>query len=62
MPLTLEGENATGPEERVLELTEAEQSFIFVGVDEAPLLSLGRRFSAPAVFKFDRATAKIAPR
>ena len=55
VPLTLEGENATGPKERVLELTEPEQTFTFVGVDEAPLLSLGRRFSAPAVFKFDRA-------
>jgi aminopeptidase N len=51
LPLTLEGENAAGPDERVLELTGAEQSFIFVGVDEEPLLSVGRRFSAPATFK-----------
>ncbi len=47
MPVTLEGDNATGPDERVIELTQAEQNFIFVGVDEPPLLSLGRRFSAP---------------
>jgi len=50
-PLTLEGENATGPEERVLELTKAEERFVFVDVAEAPLLSLGRHFTAPAVFK-----------
>jgi aminopeptidase N len=51
MPVTLEGENATGPEERVLELTQAEQNFTFVGVDEPPLLSLNRHFSAPVHLK-----------
>jgi aminopeptidase N len=51
LPLTLEGENAKGPDERVLELTEAEQRFVFVDVAEEPLLSLGRHFSAPAHFK-----------
>ena len=51
LPLTLEGENATGPDERVLELTKPEQRFVFVDVAEAPLLSLGRHFSAPAIFK-----------
>ncbi|HEX4117375.1 MAG TPA: aminopeptidase N [Rhizomicrobium sp.] len=51
LPLTLDGENETGPETRVVELTEAQQRFVFVDVAEAPLLSLGRGFSAPAVFK-----------
>jgi aminopeptidase N len=51
MPLTLEGENARGPEERVLELTEPEGRFVFVDVQEEPLPSIGRRFSAPAHFK-----------
>ena len=51
LPLTLEGENAKGPEERVLELTKAEERFVFVDVAEEPLLSVGRGFSAPAVFK-----------
>jgi aminopeptidase N len=51
LPLTLEGENATGPEERVLELTKAEQTFTFVDVSETPLISMGRGFSAPAHFK-----------
>ncbi|MBI1328280.1 MAG: aminopeptidase N [Alphaproteobacteria bacterium] len=51
LPLTLEGENAIGPEERVLELTEATQTFTFVDVTEEPLLSIGRGFSAPVSFK-----------
>src|SRR6202012_208047 len=46
-----EGENASGPEERVLELTDAQQTFTFVDVPETPLLSIGRRFSAPVHFK-----------
>jgi len=53
LPLTLDGENAKGPEERVLELTSAEARFVFVDVNEAPLLSLGRGFSAPVHFKTD---------
>ncbi|HEX9159850.1 MAG TPA: aminopeptidase N [Rhizomicrobium sp.] len=50
LPLTLDGENAIGPEERVLELREGEQRFQFVNVDEPPLVSVGRRFSVPAKF------------
>jgi aminopeptidase N len=51
LPLQLEGENAAGPETRVLELTENFQRFTFVDVAEEPLLSLGRDFSAPAIFR-----------
>ena len=51
LPLTLDGENDTGPETRVLELTEAHQRFTFTGIAEEPLLSLGRGFSAPALFR-----------
>ncbi|MBV9693236.1 MAG: DUF3458 domain-containing protein, partial [Alphaproteobacteria bacterium] len=51
LPLTLEGENATGPDERVLELTAPEQRFVFVDVAEEPLPSIGRGFSAPVNFK-----------
>jgi len=50
LPLTLEGENAVGPYERVVELAESEQRFTFVDVAEPPLLSIGRRFSAPVTF------------
>ena len=51
MALTLDGENDAGPTTRVLELREAFQRFVFTGIEEEPLLSLGRGFSAPAVFK-----------
>ncbi len=53
LPLTLEGENAAGPDERVVELRKAEETFVFTGVEEAPLLSIGRHFSAPVIFKTD---------
>ncbi|HJR55197.1 MAG TPA: aminopeptidase N [Rhizomicrobium sp.] len=51
LPLTLEGENATGPDSRVLELRENYQRFVFTGIEEEPLPSLGQGFSAPAIFK-----------
>jgi aminopeptidase N len=51
LPLTLEGENHAGPDSRVLELTGGLQRFVFVDVAEEPLLSLGRDFSAPAIFR-----------
>jgi aminopeptidase N len=51
LPLTLEGENAPGPDERVIELTQQEQRFVFVNVAEPPLVSIGRGFSAPAIFR-----------
>jgi aminopeptidase N len=51
LPLTLEGENHPGSTTRVLELTQAAQRFVFVDVAEQPLLSLGRDFSAPAIFR-----------
>jgi aminopeptidase N len=51
LPLTLDGENRAGPETRVLELMQPSQRFVFVDMTEEPLLSLGRDFSAPAVFR-----------
>jgi aminopeptidase N len=61
LPLTLDGENHAGPSTRVLELMEDFHRFTFVDVTEEPLLSLGRDFSAPAIFRAplgrrDRAT------
>jgi aminopeptidase N len=50
MPLTLDGENAQGPDERVLELREAEQTYVFTNLTEEPLVSIGRGFSAPVKF------------
>jgi aminopeptidase N len=37
----------------VLELRDNEEKFVFVDVEEAPLLSVGRHFSAPVNFKTD---------
>ena len=46
--LVLEGEDAANaPTSRVLELTEARQTFRFLGVKSEPLPSLNRGFSAP---------------
>ena len=47
LPLKLEGEAQGSGTERVLVLTEAEQSFTFVNVETAPVPSLLRGFSAP---------------
>ncbi len=51
MALTLEGENAKGPNERVLELTTAQSRFVFTGIEEEPALSLARNFSAPVIVR-----------
>ncbi|HMI95328.1 MAG TPA: aminopeptidase N [Micropepsaceae bacterium] len=51
LALTLEGENNVGPEERVLELTGSERRFLFTGVAEEPVLSIGRNFSAPVIIR-----------
>jgi aminopeptidase N len=50
LPLTLRGENAQGPEERILELKNSTHEFVFDGIEEEPVISLGRGFSAPAHF------------
>ena len=47
LPLQLDGENAAHGTERVLRVTGARQVFTFVDVDEAPVPSLFRGFSAP---------------
>lgn len=47
LPVALEGENARGPLERVIELCGHEQTFVFTDIAESPLISLGRGFSAP---------------
>ncbi|MEO7054953.1 MAG: DUF3458 domain-containing protein, partial [Rhizomicrobium sp.] len=60
LPLTLDGENQTGPQSRVLELRDTKQNFVFVDIAEEPLLSLGRGFSAPAIFKTQHSAADQA--
>lgn len=51
--LQLAGEAAVSGTSRVLSVTEAEQTFTFVGINEKPLPSLLRGFSAPVKLSFD---------
>ncbi len=51
LEMRLEGENAPGPEERLLLLTEAEQSWRFTGVPERPVVSALRGFTAPVILE-----------
>ena len=53
LPLQLQGESAAVLDERVLSVTEAEQTFSFINVSEQPLPSLLRGFSAPVVLRYD---------
>jgi len=52
LPCTLKGENSSGPTSRILELTAAEETFVFTGLSEEPLPSLLRGFSAPVRLDF----------
>ncbi len=54
LPMTLEGENAPGPDERILVLDGAEQSWVFTGLTERPLVSVLRGFSAPVILEQSR--------
>ena len=60
LPLRLEGESAAAGTTRVLELTETQASFTFVDVDEAPLPSLLRNFSAPVIVEYDYTNDELA--
>ncbi|MDF3863989.1 aminopeptidase N [Pseudomonas denitrificans (nom. rej.)] len=52
LSLRLKGEEHGHGSDRVLQVTEAEQSFTFVGLAERPLPSLLRGFSAPVKLSF----------
>jgi aminopeptidase N len=54
MPLCLAGEAQASGTERVLALTQTEQSFVFVEVAEKPVLSILRGFSAPVKLDYPR--------
>ncbi len=61
IPLQLEGENsAIEKNTRVLDITEQQHTFIFVNVDEEPIPSLLRGFSAPVKITMDRSDADLA--
>jgi aminopeptidase N len=58
-PLQLALED-TAAETHVLELTEAEQSFRFVGSNVAPIPSILRGFSAPVILEIERTPEDLA--
>ncbi len=57
--LQLQGEEAAQGTSRMLVLTEAEQSFVFTNVAEAPVPSLLRGFSAPVVLNCEFSDAEL---
>ncbi|MCS6766062.1 MAG: aminopeptidase N [Candidatus Protistobacter heckmanni] len=59
MPLTLQGESGPGKTSRVLELKEAEQTFVFTGVKKQPVPSLLRDFSAPVILDYAYSEAEL---
>ncbi len=60
--LTLQLDDGTKLDEEnpVLELTEAEQSFVFVGLKAAPVVSLFRGFSAPVRVQYQQSQSELA--
>ncbi|HEY4664545.1 MAG TPA: aminopeptidase N, partial [Comamonas sp.] len=58
LPLQLQGES-TAETNRTLVLTEAEQSWVFTGVSQAPVPSLLRGFSAPVVLEYAFSDAEL---
>ena len=60
LPVVLAGESGGRDTERVLELTEAEQTFVFTGLAEEPVPSLLRGFSAPVKLEMERSKAAFA--
>jgi aminopeptidase N len=62
VPLELEGEEraSDAPTERVLELTELEQTFTFVGLQKCPVSSVLRGASAPLELRLQRSREDLA--
>ncbi|MBL4850201.1 MAG: aminopeptidase N [Planctomycetes bacterium] len=60
LPLQLAGESSPTGTSRVLELREAEQTFVFQGISERPVPSLCRDFSAPVRLRFERSRQELA--
>ncbi len=60
LPLQLRGEGQSGATTRVLNLTDNEQKFTFVGVVQQPVLSPLRGFSAPVRLECDFSDDELA--
>src|SRR5471032_1084765 len=59
LPLQVDGLASHGATSVVLELTQASQTFRFTGVEEVPVPSLLRDFSAPVVLEYDYSDAEL---
>jgi aminopeptidase N len=57
LPLVIDGKDAGTT--AILELTEADRSFVFSGVAERPTPSILRDFSAPVILKYDYSDAEL---
>ncbi|PWK82108.1 aminopeptidase N [Fulvimonas soli] len=60
LPLRLDGQTSAASTERVVVLAQAEQDFVFRGVDAPPVPSLLRGFSAPVILECDYAPEELA--
>jgi aminopeptidase N len=59
LPLQLDGETAPSGTERVLVLEQASQSFVFTDIEQQPVPSLLRGFSAPVVLQWAASEAEL---
>ena len=59
LALQLEGEARAGATTLVLSLTEPEQDFVFIGVENEPTPSLLRGFSAPVICRFEYGESQL---
>jgi aminopeptidase N len=59
LPVTLDGEAEPGPHTRVLDIREQRQQYVLGGLQERPVLSLLRNFSAPVKLHVDYSPAEL---
>ncbi len=60
LPISLEGVRKTDSQSKLLELKRREETFHFSGLQEKPIISLLRNFSAPVHLKMTRSTEEQA--
>ncbi len=60
LPLCLESENAASGTSRVLLLTKESDEWVFTGIAQNPILSIGRGFSAPVIFDYSYSREELA--
>lgn len=60
LPVTLTGESGPGPETRVLVIDRRSMRLHFQGLEEKPLVSLLRGFSAPVKLRYEWSDAELA--